>query len=253
MIGLSKHLIGRKHGGIICNGSITINPDITKYPTENTSVSVNFTLEMPPTDQWVIQTGSKITFTFGGTTKEFTIDTINTGQDGSSAGGMMGGMVPYSEAGGYAGGYSGNYAGGMGGMTGMGQYGQYDPYGQYGQSTAGLWSSPLQDSMFIESIGRTIAWNCTVWYNNPQYDGVADGTIKGTVSSYTSNVAPIEEDIVITCNFTNFAWYQTQEANGISGTWTSDSELLGKNGIINWPNPRRETITSGNVWICKIK
>ena len=129
--------------------------------------------------------------------------------------GGMGGMIPYSEAATYAEsypGYSGNYAGGMG------QYGQYG----YGQSTdtSNLWSAPLQDSMFIESIGRTIAWDCTAYFNNPPYPGSADGTIKGTVSSYTSNVAPIEEDIVITCNFANFAWYQN--TGGIRYFWNMD-------------------------------
>ena len=71
-----------KCGGYICNGSITINPDVTKYPDENTSVPVNFTLNMANSGgEWSIVAGSKVTFTFGGTTKEFTINTINTGRN----------------------------------------------------------------------------------------------------------------------------------------------------------------------------
>ena len=66
----------------------------------------------------------------------------------------------------------------------------------------------------------------------------ANGFIEGTVSSYTNNVAPIEKDIIITCNFklaSSEYWDEQTQEYGVSGTWTSNSELLGTNGTIDWP------------------
>lgn len=113
-----------------------------------------------------MQEGSKVKFTFGNVTKEFTIGTINMGSQNGSGGGMIGGMMPYSEAAAYAGGYPSNSVGGIGSMTGMGGYpgSGMDQYGQYIDKTM-LYNTVLQDSMFIESMGRNIVWDCIVYVN----------------------------------------------------------------------------------------
>jgi hypothetical protein len=303
-----------KCGGYICNGSITINPDVTKYPDENTSVSVNFTLNTAYTGgNWTLPPGSKVTFTFGGTTKEFTIDTVNDprnptqqGSGGDMMGGM-GGMMPYSEAAAYAvgfPGYTGNSTGGMGsmmggmgqmgsmlgypsfggtgntlgvggaagfgGMTGMGgsmeaimgQMGGMNQYGQY-DITPYLMTVPLKDSIFIESTGKNIVWDCTATINPVQVQGSADGTLKGTVTSYTTNLPITSKEISLPGNFSNLSTFLSgatednpRPENGLycaSGIWTkaSDGEsLLGNSGILLFPSAAVEQpggLQTGNI------